>query len=398
MNQFLIIADDITGANDTGVMLVRNGMPTVVVLEMHRDNADLNVVLNTETRSLKSENAYDEILCFAKNIDFNQFDTIVKKVDSTLRGSITHEILAIDELYKPDLILFMPAIPDLGRTTQGGIHKLYGIPISQTEIGKDPKTPVQEDSLKKILQAVYDEKITHFNEADHLDFNNGRIFTSDACTNEHMKKVSEAAMATGKKILWVGASALVDNLLASKQRPALALVASVSETSRQQVKYAEESGIPLVIIPCETLLSEDYELHVRQAIEFLQKGKDVVVLPASTYDRTALEKTVNIPGSSTQIQIAMGKIAAAILEAADIAGIFLTGGDTAMGFFKEIGATRLDIISEVLVGIPLMKICGTRYDGLKVITKAGAFGQSDSLVFSMRKLKDALPILKTTLS
>ena len=36
--KFLIIADDFTGANDTGVQLKRNGLPVKVVLRT--DNAD----------------------------------------------------------------------------------------------------------------------------------------------------------------------------------------------------------------------------------------------------------------------------------------------------------------------------------------------------------------------
>ena len=42
------------------------------------------------------------------------YDHVVKKVDSTLRGPIAHEVAAADAVYKPELNVFMPALPNLG--------------------------------------------------------------------------------------------------------------------------------------------------------------------------------------------------------------------------------------------------------------------------------------------
>ena len=374
IERFLVIADDITGANDTGVMLARCGMPAVVVLDTC-DDGSANIVLDTETRPLAPEEAYREMRRLAEGIDFGGFGTVVKKVDSTLRGNIAEEVLAIDELYRPELILFMPALPDLGRTTCDGVHMLHGQPVSQTEM------KVPEDNISKILHG------THFSvgdiEAGRLDFSQSRVFTSDALTNGHMKTVAEAAKGTGKKILWVGSAALVDNLVAKSFRPALALTASTSEVSRRQVKFAEEIGVSLVVVPCESLVTGDLSEYIREAVGLLEVGKDVVILTGSTY-----KPMEPIPGAGPIIQAGMGKIGAAVLEDIDVSGVFLTGGDTAMGFFREIGANRFDIISEVLVGIPLLKVRGGRYDGMKVVTKAGAFGGDDAVAFCLRKIKE----------
>lgn len=57
-----------------------------------------------------------------------------------------------------------------------------------------------------------------------------------------------------------------------------------------------------------------------------------------------------------------------------------------MGFIKATGPTGLEIVQEVLAGIPLMKMIGGAYPGLRIITKAGAFGQADAIYFSLRKL------------
>ena len=389
MKRFLIITDDITGAGDTGVTLARLGIPVIVTLK-EIEECQMSCVINTESRSLGSEEAYK--LISGLDIDFDSFDFIVKKVDSTLRGNIAHEILAVDEVYKPELILFIPALPELGRTTEGGVHMLNGTPISKTEIGFDPKTPVREDNLRNILQTVYKEAITHFSvediEENRLDFNHGRVFSCDVLINQHMQNAVAAAMKTGKRILWVGSAGIVDSLLQTIHNtlPAMALVASISDTTRQQVKFAEEKGVPLVVIPWQHLVSRDYKDYIQNGVDLLQNGMDIIVLPSSSYDRIEFEKSP--PNISGQIQEAMGTIGAAILKKVKVSGIFLTGGDTAMGFFNQIKANKFSIVSEVLMGVPLMKAMGTKHETMKIITKAGAFGQPDTVYYCLRKLKE----------
>ena len=70
-------------------------------------------------------------------------------------------------------------------------------------------------------------------------------------------------------------------------------------------------------------------------------------------------------------------------------GLFLAGGDTAMSFFKREEAEGSEIIGEVAAGIPLMKMTGGKHAGMKIVTKSGAFGNPDAIVYSLRKLKEA---------
>lgn len=37
----------------------------------------------------------------------------------------------------------------------------------------------------------------------------------------------------------------------------------------------------------------------------------------------------------------------------------------------------------------MMKLRGGEFEGLRVITKAGAFGRDDTITYSLRKLKEA---------
>ena len=397
----MIIADDITGANETGLHFTRRGIPAIVSFNpVMLAESDRSLVLETDSRALDGSAAYEKLRELCNEIDFNAFRHVIKKVDSTLRGNIAWEVRAVDNAFGGDMVFLMPAFPDMGRTTKGAVQMIFGRRIIDTEFASDPRTPVVEDNLVKLLAAAYSDKVTHLTirdiEAGRFDFSSGRLYVSDAVTNSHMQTVIHAVLQTGKSVLWVGTAAIADNLLEIEHPtlPAMALVASVSETTRKQVRYAEKNGVPLVVVPAHEPIGEDINRFIREAVAHLKLKKDVIVLTGAAYDRAELENSV-VSGDSfdssaagERIQAIMGEIAADILKQTEISGIFLTGGDTAKAFFTQIGAHRFRILSEVLTAIPLAQIVGGFYDGLKVITKAGAFGKEDGLLFGLRKLKE----------
>lgn len=89
-------------------------------------------------------------------------------------------------------------------------------------------------------------------------------------------------------------------------------------------------------------------------------------------------------------QMIIGEIARKILEAVEVSGVFLTGGDTAMGFFSAVEALGSSILTEVEIGIPMMQLRGGPFENTKIITKAGAFGREESLAYALRKLKEVI--------
>jgi len=404
MNRYLIIADDFTGANDTGVQLTRRGIRTSVSLMPQGIGDDRNShVLDTESRGLSAKAAADKVASMIRPLDFAKFGRVIKKVDSTLRGSIAAEIKAVDTAFASELIVFMPALPALGRTTVDGMHRLGGVRITETELAKDPKNPVTDDHLVSILKGVYDEEIGLVTIAQirggDLALDGKRIWAADAETNQDMQQVMAAALATGKRVLWVGTAAIADNLLEMEAclQPSMALVTSVSDVSRGQVRHCEEAGVKLVTVPVHELLGGgDQGIYAARTLELLGERKDVILLSSSSYDRDEIAKNDaagerlgmdrHQVGEATQRL--MAGIARSVIERQRISGLFLTGGDTAIGFFEQVGASGSEILGEVSTGIPMMKLNGGVFDGLKVITKAGAFGNADAIAYALRKLKE----------
>ncbi|MBR1814517.1 MAG: four-carbon acid sugar kinase family protein [Lachnospiraceae bacterium] len=401
---YLIIADDFTGANDTGVQMCRRGLLTSVIFAGKAIPEESgSVVIDTESRGMTPEEAAKVTAGAAKSVDFASYDYVIKKVDSTLRGNVAEESKAVDDAYGSELVIFAPALPALGRTTEGGIHKLNGVRLTETEIAKDPRKPVREDNLQKILQKVYQEAVTYVSldqvRKKEFPFDAGRVFVFDAKTDVDLRTIISAAKKTGKKVLWIGTAAIADNImeLENPTLPALGIVASVSAVTNRQLHMAEENTT-LVQIPVHHILDGSVTLkpYVDQVVEALGRGEDTILLSSSSYDRAEMDKSaeagkklgMEIWEVSAFVQKMMGQAALEILSRADVSGVFATGGDTAMGLMSYLESDGSTILSEITVGLPMMKLVGGKKDGLKVVTKAGAFGEEDAILFAFRKLKE----------
>lgn len=402
MDRCLIIADDFTGANDTGVQLTKRGIETHVVLDgKNISNQHISYVLDTESRALSEKEAYERLKEQIGGIFSSDFDLVFKKVDSTIRGNITSELKAVDEEYRPDLIIFAPSFPDIGRVTKDKIHYVNGKRITETEFSRDPIKPVVEDNIHALLQLGYNEPMIHHDLKEIRDnnivFEGARIHTFDAENNLDLEKIAVFAMNTNKRILWVGSAGLANTILKVYKpfKPALAIVGSLSEVSRNQIKYAENKGIKVLKINIADILkNKNMEEYVNQGIEQLNKGNDLII--TSSYDMEDYTETIKmgkeISMSNVEIsglvQDMLGEISAHTIRKAEISGIFVTGGDTAMGFLKKSNAEGSQIMEEIMTGIPLMKLVGGDFDGYKMVSKAGAFGNDDALYYSIGKIKE----------
>ena len=402
-HRFLIIADDFTGANDTGVQLKRNGIPVKVVLNSDTDGEEHSIVIDTESRNLSGADAFTKVSRMLEQVDFDRFDFVIKKVDSTLRGNIAEEVAAVDQAFHSDLIVFAPALPDLGRITVNGIHQLNGIRITETEIGKDPKKPVTQDNLKQLLSGGFEERIVHLNlyrVRDGFSLDEARIYTFDAENNNDLLQIIQTAKQTGKRILWVGTAAMADNIMRSLEEtaPALCVCGSISEVTNRQIHEAEKQGMQLVQVLIPELLAgkANIAFYVERCAASLAKGRDTVLLSSASYDRNEVmrslevgkERGMQLPDIGNFTQDVLGEIAMEVLKRVKVSGVFLTGGDTSIGFLQKTKANGSYILEEIAVGIPKMEIIGGSFDGLPVVTKAGAFGKDDAIVYGMRKLKE----------
>ena len=163
MDRLLIIADDFTGALDTGVQFAKNGARVLVSLNRNCDlsspYSDAQVlVLDAETRHLPYEVAGSRIRTIATAAAAAGIRRIMKKTDSALRGNVGAELTALLESSGQKVLHFLPAFPEMGRTTENGIHYVGGIPVNKSVFGRDPFEPVRRSDIAGIIRSTEPER------------------------------------------------------------------------------------------------------------------------------------------------------------------------------------------------------------------------------------------------
>src|SRR5699024_8465924 len=92
--------------------------------------------------------------------------------------------------------------------------------------------------------------------------------------------------------------------------------------------------------------------------------------------------------SSWYVKNYIADITKNIIKKNEISGIYLTGGDTAISIIDKLEGDGCNIKSEIFTGIVHSELSGGNFSGLKLITKAGAFGDKTSLFKSLEMLKE----------
>ncbi|HWR45420.1 four-carbon acid sugar kinase family protein [Sporomusa sp.] len=418
-NSIAIIADDLTGANDTGLQFARKGLHTEVVLE---GNAPISlpdsdvVVIDTNSRAIPAVEAYRKVHEAAKQAHTAGFLHFYKKIDSTLRGNIGIELNAILDLGIHEFAFVMPAFLQNGRSTVGGHHLLQGIPLAATEIAKDPKCPVVETILPVLLAEQAGSPVGHIGINELCQGEEAivtaiqrylaegcRVISCDAWLDEHFPLAVQAVMRISNRVLWSGSAGLAECLpqllrLSSAvefQKPTLVIAGSVSAVTRGQIKQLVENGYKLVEVEIEHFPWQKGHFMpcLQETLAYIAQGENVIL--ASGYHVGAMELTQNagIKYGMSAVQISeavseiLGWLGAAILNDHEIESVVLTGGDTAAAVCRALGVTGIRILEELAPAIPLGEMKTAQGKTLRVITKAGAFGSPDILVKALERVQ-----------
>jgi uncharacterized protein YgbK (DUF1537 family) len=412
-----VIADDLTGAADTGVQFCPYFTNTVLVSyrDLSPDSFGLSpqvLSVYTNSRSMNAELARERTGHVAGQLSALQPRQMYKKVDSCLRGNLGAEVDAILDEVGFENSFIAPAFPDMGRTTIHDIHLVDGTPVSQTELSRDPVTPVTQSRLSRMVAAQSRYKVGHVDvsvvdspdevllrEIDRLVQSGSRHLAFDAIDNAHLERIARTAIASGKKILLVGSAGLAKGLgQLFPKRPLkaknvmtvfpeghhLLVCGTTSERTRFQVLTLLETYAYEVISLWPGLLANPDQrerlLSKARLAHRVLSEKDVIIRidDPETLDP---EKVDNSSAwTAEQIVNGLGLFIASVLKQTRPADIFLTGGDTANAVLKAIGVRAIRLLKEIVPGIVQGIVMGGLMDGLFVVTKAGAFGNQDALV------------------
>jgi D-threonate/D-erythronate kinase len=362
-----VVADDLTGAADGGVQLARGGYRTAVAFHGEPPAADGvdALVADTDSRAAGRDVAVARVR--AATGALAAAPILLKKVDSTLRGSLAAEIAAALEASGRRRAIVAPAFPAAGRTTESGVQHVHGEPVHRTRFADDPVSPVREGHVPTLLAA---EGLT-----------DGCCVVADAVTDEDLEAVVRAE-PDPSGVLGVGSAGLARALAAVHPGPGraaedapddreprvLVVAGSANDVAREQVRALAGSGVAAAGLSLPALDGGAVEVCAALATNALRDARACVVHPVGAGGGSDLPR---------RIAAALGEVAARLAEAELVTALVLTGGDTAVAVARRLGATGLRVDDELEPGVPVGRLLGPR--PYRVVTKAGGFGSPDVL-------------------
>ena len=400
----VVLADDLTGAADSGVMFANHGLTTMVfwtgATDPFEDGApgampptDVGVI-SSESRDRDRAEAIRRVNRSVRyGLQTAGEAWIYKKVDSTLRGHPGAELAALMEVAKQDRALVAPAFPAQGRTTIGGVHRVHGIRLDKTAFGQDGVDAevaghFVEAFGRNAVSSLPLDVVRQGRDAvlDALDQTGSRIVVADAETEEDLTTLVRSTRRSGIRLLCGSAGlagALGDVMVWEAQVPSpdlpaaggdliLVVAGSRHPSTRDQVLTLMERGA-MIIAPSAGWFTDpaapmDEVTHAMMMKEE-RSGPSAAVLT-----------TVGLPplpGQGALLARKLAKGIRAIAESGRLAGLVLTGGDTAIAVADALEAEALWLRGEVRTGVPWgagVVLLGT---GLTGVTKSGCLGGED---------------------
>ena len=328
-SEIVAIADDLTGALETGAKFAARGIAATAVTQFDSP-AQIGcpvLIADTESRHLPADEVAERIRHVATLARDMAVQLLYKKTDSTLRGNIAAELMALLELFPGRRLVYAPAYPELGRTVKQGRLFVHGRPVHETEFAKDPLAPVRDCSIRDLLGGV-------------------PALILDGDCNEDIDEAAKMIWQDSAPRLCAGPAALAGALAHQMSSPVVEV--NMPKLSR-----------------CLVVNGSLHPASLKQIMTAAQRG-------VFGDNWKLLEE--NVEGAGTERALRLGECVRRLLASSHFDGLIVFGGNTAFGISNALGCASFEVIGEVTAGVAV-----SRSGGLWWITKAGGFGPPDIL-------------------
>lgn len=380
MDKLLVLADDLTGALDTGVQFSGRGIPVTVLTDYTRapelSSCDTAVaVIDLSSRHVRPHEAADRVVQACLAAQRGGFTHYYKKTDSALRGNVGSELAALMRTFESPLLSFVPAWPANGRTTKNGRQYVNGTPLEKSAFRSDPYEPAVTSRVRDILWKTANVHCVNVPVGYPAPDDCG-VHIYDCETDEQLRAVGSLLAQSGRLRFCAGcggfAAVLADMLDLPRGQicfdspaPGLLVVCgSMSQTAHQQAAYAAENGFARYTLdPASCDASVPLPGNVRNEIlRLIAAGRNVILdLPEPAGEPSPAAAV--FPARAASLLLADGLIAT----------LLVTGGDTLASFLREARSKSIDRMRELMPGVVLSR-CALPKGTISLISKAGSFG------------------------
>ena len=407
MNRIVVIADDFTGAGDSGVHFARAGVKTAFLLNpeaiaqvfTEHDAA----VVSTESRFMQPEEAAKIVYDFTLRCRHAGGEFFYKKVDSALRGNLGAETAAALRALQYPAALICTAMPKAGRTCVDGMLLLNGQPLHTTALGQDPFTPVRTSSVAECIAQQTDLRVGFIGlgqiaagpeslrrRVRELLDEGCAVLVADAVTDEDLVALSDLLHwahdpATAlPPILPVGSGGLAKALAGPARSKAvcpqgrlLAVVGSLNGMALEQADFAcgQKAYFPLTMDTEAGLADPERECgRLVRAAELAGEG-NILLCGQNLPDASSINKE-----TATKVADLYGRAVHALCRSTPFTAVFATGGSTAVAAAQALGLETVMLEDELLPGVVLSSCASPDTGVCWFISKAGSFGDRETLV------------------
>jgi uncharacterized protein YgbK (DUF1537 family) len=417
-----VVADDITGSNDIGIMFAKEGCLAHIYTYSGegskgrlsgRDTLPDICILNTNSRLDPAPLAYQKVYAATLELQEAGCHRFFNKTCSVFRGNIGAEFDAMLDALDQDFAVVVLGFPKNGRTTIDGVHYVHGRRLEESEFRNDPIHPMTRSNLVEILGSQTDRKVESLN-YEWVARGPGALLSRieelrSTCNYlildvRYQADLRTIAGAVQDIPVLCGSSALAEELPGAWGVPKsrarqiklpkregigiLCVAGSLMPQTAAQLNHLKNAGLPAYELDTGQLFDPDArQAEIRRLVEAivasLVRGEDALFYSPGEPDRVEAtlaagsERGLSGRETSRLVSETIAEVSALALEFSGQNRLVVAGGETSAAVCGRLGAADLMIWEEIQPGLPSCFSLST--EPLLLVLKSGSFGTPDFL-------------------
>lgn len=400
MRHLTMIADDLTGAADSGSYFTERERRLTIYTDIPqtvktRDGEIASI--NLSSRNTSPDVARDRHYDACVRIPDEDGQVFMKKIGTGFRGNDAFEIEGMLKA-KPDYVCFIiDSAPDLGTFTLYGHQYCEGQILHKSLYAQDPVMPPTKSFIPEILAKDTDIPIalvdidtvkggdiaTKTREAVSAGH---RIVVFDAVSRQDALRILSALFDEFPKVFWTGSLGIADGLatylygapkppvLKKRDITSVCFCASAYDAAKRQIERSRANGLQVTELDIDAYMDGDPSALDAAVADVIAKNRtgNVILVPR-------VAKYSYKPGTSARILECIERCAATICTAADFDRLVVIGGETAQTVFRTLGVESLTLERKLEPGVADGILNGGVLDQKEFALKGGSVGSEDAL-------------------
>ena len=395
MFDYVVVADDYTGAVETAAKFMNGGYRTAVTL----DSGSLGslrkysvVAVDTETFFSSPERSGSKLENVARDLmPWKDSTVFFKRIEPGLRGNVGPEVQTLAREMGFDTIIVVSAFSRSRRAIEEGT-----VYLDKHERMSSLTVTTSQSASSAATVALLAQAGLNPTEIPADQIRSGRtaeIVTKEGCycfdaeNDEDLRMIVRGVLKArpAKEVLWVGSVGLAE-ALATAPKPFVFVVGTAHPRSVRQARQLLENGFVQTVGVSAAGIGTDRaaEALVKAADEaepLLRCGQSILLIATTEEKRFVRGEYPN--GDIEGFMDLMADTVREIMGRTKIGGLCVTGGDCAVRIAQRVKAENVALEREIQEGITLLSLSGGPFDRLPMISKSGSLGGERALVHCM---------------